>query len=81
MFIYIHRFAVQTCMCFIQISRLVHVCLSFSKSFPSPAAVYVHTPSKLIPMPSSLIRLVGGGVQLGPLGTAATDWPIVACPG
>jgi hypothetical protein len=24
-----------------------------------------------------LIRLVGGGVQLGPLGTAATDWPIV----
>jgi hypothetical protein len=29
----------------------------------------------------SLIRLVGGGVQLGPLGTAATDWLIVACPG
>jgi hypothetical protein len=28
-----------------------------------------------------LIRLVGGAVQLGPLGTAATDWPIVACPG
>jgi hypothetical protein len=28
-----------------------------------------------------LIRLLGGGVQLGPLGTAATDWPIVACPG
>jgi hypothetical protein len=25
----------------------------------------------------SKIRLVGGGVQLGPLGTAATDWPIV----
>jgi hypothetical protein len=23
----------------------------------------------------------GYGVQLGPLGTAATDWPIVACPG
>jgi hypothetical protein len=23
------------------------------------------------------IRLVGGGVQLGPLGTAATYWPIV----
>jgi hypothetical protein len=22
-----------------------------------------------------LIRLVVGGVQLGPLGTAATDWP------
>jgi hypothetical protein len=28
-----------------------------------------------------LIRLVRGGVQLGPLGTAATDWPIVACTG
>jgi hypothetical protein len=28
-----------------------------------------------------LIRLVGGGVQLGPLGTAATDWTILACPG
>jgi hypothetical protein len=28
-----------------------------------------------------LIRLGGGGVQLGPLGTAATDWPVVACPG
>jgi hypothetical protein len=27
------------------------------------------------------IRLEGGGVQLGPLGMAATDWPIVACPG
>jgi hypothetical protein len=24
---------------------------------------------------------VGGGVQLGPLGTAATDWPIVLAPG
>jgi hypothetical protein len=24
---------------------------------------------------------VGGAVQLGPLGTAATDWPAVACPG
>jgi hypothetical protein len=28
-----------------------------------------------------LIRLVGGGVQLGPLGMAATDWPTAACPG
>jgi hypothetical protein len=27
-----------------------------------------------------LNRLVGGGVQLGPLGTAATDWPIVPAP-
>jgi hypothetical protein len=26
-------------------------------------------------------RIVGGGVQLGPLGTAATDWPIVPAPG
>jgi hypothetical protein len=24
---------------------------------------------------------VGGGVRLGPLGTAATDWPIVPAPG
>jgi hypothetical protein len=28
-----------------------------------------------------LIRLVGGGVQMGTLGTAATDWSTVACPG
>jgi hypothetical protein len=28
-----------------------------------------------------MIRLVGGGVLLGPLGTAATDWPIVPAPG
>jgi hypothetical protein len=28
-----------------------------------------------------LIRLVGGGVQLGPLGTTATDWPILPAPG
>jgi hypothetical protein len=28
-----------------------------------------------------LIRIVGGEVQLGPLGTAATDWSIVVCPG
>jgi hypothetical protein len=26
-------------------------------------------------------RLVGGGDELGPLGTAATDWPIVPVPG
>jgi hypothetical protein len=25
----------------------------------------------------SLLRIVGGGVQLGPLGTSATNWPIV----
>jgi hypothetical protein len=24
---------------------------------------------------------MGGAVQLGPLGTAATDWPIVPAPG
>jgi hypothetical protein len=28
-----------------------------------------------------LIGLVGGGVQLGSLGTAATEWPIVPAPG
>jgi hypothetical protein len=28
-----------------------------------------------------LIQLVGGGVHLGPIDTAATDLPIVACPG
>jgi hypothetical protein len=27
-----------------------------------------------------LIRIVGGGVQLGPLGTSATCWPIVPAP-
>jgi hypothetical protein len=31
--------------------------------------------------PIVLIRIVGGGVQLGPLGTAATNWPIVPAPG
>jgi hypothetical protein len=28
-----------------------------------------------------LIRIVRGGVQLGPLGTSATHWPIVPAPG
>jgi hypothetical protein len=28
-----------------------------------------------------LIGIVGGGIQLGPLGTAATDRPIVPAPG
>jgi hypothetical protein len=28
--------------------------------------------------PGYVIRLMGCGVQLGPLGTATTDWPIVA---
>jgi hypothetical protein len=28
-----------------------------------------------------LIRIVGGGVQLGPLGTSATIWPTVPAPG
>jgi hypothetical protein len=27
-----------------------------------------------------LIRVVGGEVQMGPFGTAATDWPIVSAP-
>jgi hypothetical protein len=27
------------------------------------------------------IRIVGGGVQMGPLGTSATEWPIVPAPG
>jgi hypothetical protein len=31
--------------------------------------------------PFLLIRILGGGVQLGPLGMSATYWPIVACPG
>jgi hypothetical protein len=30
---------------------------------------------------NTLIRLVGGAVQLGPLGMAATDWPDCTCPG
>jgi hypothetical protein len=29
----------------------------------------------------SLIRIVGVGVQLGPLGTLASNWPIVPAPG
>jgi hypothetical protein len=28
-----------------------------------------------------LIRLVGGGVQLGPLRTSAANWPTVPAPG
>jgi hypothetical protein len=28
-----------------------------------------------------LIRMVGGGVQLGPLGTSASNWPTVPSPG
>jgi hypothetical protein len=28
-----------------------------------------------------LFCIVGGGVQLGPLGTSATEWPIVTAPG
>jgi hypothetical protein len=28
-----------------------------------------------------LIRIVGGGIQLGPLGTSATNWPIIPAPG
>jgi hypothetical protein len=28
-----------------------------------------------------LIRLVGDGIQLGPIDTVATDWPIVLAPG
>jgi hypothetical protein len=28
-----------------------------------------------------LIGIVGGGVHLGPLGTAATNWPTVPAPG
>jgi hypothetical protein len=27
------------------------------------------------------MRIVGGGVQLGPFGTAATEWPSVPAPG
>jgi hypothetical protein len=27
------------------------------------------------------IRIVGGGVQMGPLGTSATEWPLIHAPG
>jgi hypothetical protein len=27
-----------------------------------------------------LIHIVGGGVQMGPLGTSATEWPVVPAP-
>jgi hypothetical protein len=29
----------------------------------------------------SIFGVVGGGVQMGPLGTSATEWPIVPAPG
>jgi hypothetical protein len=29
----------------------------------------------------NIFRIVWGGVRLGPLGTEATDWPIVPAPG
>jgi hypothetical protein len=28
-----------------------------------------------------IIHIVGGGVQMGPLGTSATEWPNVPAPG
>jgi hypothetical protein len=34
-----------------------------------------------VPILSTEPRIVGGGVNLGPLGTAATVWPIVPAPG
>jgi hypothetical protein len=33
-----------------------------------------------VPQPNTF-RIVGDGVQLGPLGKSATDWPIVPAPG
>jgi hypothetical protein len=35
------------------------------------------TPRKEPPVLIFFIHIVGGGVQLGPLGTSATEWPIV----
>ena len=49
------------------LSRRLHPCLRLHTSFPDDQF------QSLLP----LIRVVGGGVQLGPLGTAATDWPTV----
>jgi hypothetical protein len=43
---------------------------------PPPPHTHTHTSDLFF-----LIRLVGSGVQLGPLGTAATDWPIVPAAG
>jgi hypothetical protein len=40
-----------------------------------------HSPSYLFIYLFLLIRIVGGGVQLCPLGTSATEWPIVSAPG
>jgi hypothetical protein len=31
-------------------------------------------------LPTFFFRIVGGGVQMGPLGTSATEWPIVPAP-
>jgi hypothetical protein len=38
-------------------------------------------PDKQPDLPFFLILIVEGGVQMGPLGTSATDWPIVPAPG
>jgi hypothetical protein len=40
---------------------------------------FIHTLFSLIII--FLIRRFGGGVQMGPLGMSATEWPIVPAPG
>jgi hypothetical protein len=45
--------------------------------------LYLHFP---IRFPGVVLKfffnsLVGGGVQMAPLGTSATEWPIVPAPG
>jgi hypothetical protein len=45
------------------------------------SGVPIETRMGHLPNTDQKIRIVGEGVQLGPLGTAATDWPIVAFPG
>jgi hypothetical protein len=45
--------------------------------------LHLHWPSHLFFTDSHLflIRIVEGGVQLGPLGMLSTNWPIVHAPG
>jgi hypothetical protein len=52
------------------------ICILVSRQQHSFLCVYFNTRLSFF-----LIRIVGGGVQMGPLGMSATEWPILPAPG
>jgi hypothetical protein len=63
------------------VSYLIGTLASFSEAKHTVLPVYFKAFNDDISNSCFLVPIVEGGVQLGPLGTSATNWPTVPAPG